>query len=325
MSAVPLSCFRQRALTMAEDEAEKAFFQAQAMNADSVDYNAAEEQGADSSDSDDYDPSKTLQDQYSAPLTDSKNSDLQDISSSDVAPSTSDPTKQSSLPREMDPNQQTSGTYPSQTPSRAESRASSSMPSSILPVQPKTRTIGGFVVEDDDEDDKGEAEYEPPAVLGGIEDVGTGSASMPQHSLSENANQTVSTSDVSLQPAAPELANSKDVSNSSYSPAPVPSQGDGSSSVPGQDLYNAHALQAGHVTDSPAPTPPSAATSAPRGRLPHDRVGILEDRIQEDPRGDIAAWLELIGEHRSRNKIESARETYERFFKVFPHAVRPSR
>lgn len=61
--------------------------------------------------------------------------------------------------------------------------------------------------------------------------------------------------------------------------------------------------------------------SASRGRLPHDRVGILQDRIDEDPRGDIPAWLELIAEHRNRNRLDNARETYERFLKVFPMAV----
>jgi cleavage stimulation factor subunit 3 len=65
----------------------------------------------------------------------------------------------------------------------------------------------------------------------------------------------------------------------------------------------------------------STTPTTSRARLPHDRVGILEDRIQLDPRGDTEAWLDLINEHRSRNRIENAREVYERFFKVFPTAV----
>lgn len=59
----------------------------------------------------------------------------------------------------------------------------------------------------------------------------------------------------------------------------------------------------------------------PKLRLPHDRVGILEDRIKEDPRGDLEAWQNLIGEHRKRGKIEDARKVYERFLAVFPSAV----
>ena len=71
-------------------------------------------------------------------------------------------------------------------------------------------------------------------------------------------------------------------------------------------------------TAEPTSTPNAAA---PRVRLPHDRIGILEDRIKEDPRGAVDAWLNLIGEHRKRGKIEDARNAYERFFQVFPSAV----
>ncbi|KAL3426355.1 cfia complex component [Phlyctema vagabunda] len=69
-----------------------------------------------------------------------------------------------------------------------------------------------------------------------------------------------------------------------------------------------------------APTPISN-TSFPKARLPHDKAGILEDRIKEDPRGDLEAWLSLISEHRNRNKLDDARTVYERFFKVFPTAA----
>ena len=69
-------------------------------------------------------------------------------------------------------------------------------------------------------------------------------------------------------------------------------------------------------------TTPASATAAPKARLPHDRIGILEDRIQADPRGDLDAWLTLISEHRQRGKLNDARKVYERFFEVFPSAVR---
>ena len=71
-------------------------------------------------------------------------------------------------------------------------------------------------------------------------------------------------------------------------------------------------------TTEPTVTP---NTAAPRARLPHDRIGILEDRIKEDPRGALDAWLNLIGEHRKRGKIEDARSAYERFLHGFPSAV----
>ncbi|KAL9044994.1 MAG: hypothetical protein Q9214_001910 [Letrouitia sp. 1 TL-2023] len=67
--------------------------------------------------------------------------------------------------------------------------------------------------------------------------------------------------------------------------------------------------------------PSSVSTAASRARLPHDRIGILEDRIKEDPRGDIDSWLSLIGEHRKRGKLDDARNVYERFFSIFPSAA----
>jgi cleavage stimulation factor subunit 3 len=74
------------------------------------------------------------------------------------------------------------------------------------------------------------------------------------------------------------------------------------------------------LTSLPSGSADSGPT-VPRARLPHDRVGILEDRIKEDPRGDLDAWLSLISEHRKRNKLDDARAVYERFFKIFPSAV----
>jgi len=85
-------------------------------------------------------------------------------------------------------------------------------------------------------------------------------------------------------------------------------------------------------TSIPQPTPVANAVpstlqpaSLPKARLPHDTTGILEDRIRDDPRGDLEAWLALINEHRKRNKLDDARAVYERFFKVFPQAVSPPR
>lgn len=294
---------------MAEEDAEKAFFQAQTMNADSVDYNTVEGQG-DNSDSDDYDPSSTLQDQYSATLTDSKQSENV---SSNLAPFDSNSPNETSLPHELNPDQQAGDAYP-QSIAQDETEASASMPSSTAPAQQNTKTIGGFVVDDEDEDenDKGDADYEPPAVLG-VEDVNT----MRQQPFSGNANQASSTPDVSFNESVPD-ASSKNVPNSSHSPSVSKTD---VSAAPGQSMYTSQALQPENTQESAAQTPTPDPTSTSRGRLPHDRVGILEDRIQEDPRGDIPAWLELINEHRSRNRIDNAREVYERFLKVFPFAV----
>lgn len=298
---------------MAEEDAEKAFFQAQTMNANTVDYGTVEGQDADNSDSDDYDPSKTLQDQYSASLTDPKQSENVHSSAAPFDPSSSNETSPS-----QDPNP-----VPETGDVPQDEEESASMPPSSSHVPQNTKTIGGFVVEDEeenevDEDDRGDTDYEPPAVLGA-----QGADTSAQQPLSGNANQAISTPDVSFNEPAQDPAGSKIVPNSSYSPSPA-SKNDVSAAGPGQSLYGSQALQPESAQESVAPTPTPDLSSTSRGRLPHDRVGILEDRIQEDPRGDTAAWLELISEHRSRNRIDNARETYERFLKVFPLAVSKS-
>jgi len=60
----------------------------------------------------------------------------------------------------------------------------------------------------------------------------------------------------------------------------------------------------------------------PKSRLPADVVGMLEDRIKDDPKGDTEAWFFLIEEQKRRHKIEDTRNTYERFLAIFPQAVR---
>ena len=77
-------------------------------------------------------------------------------------------------------------------------------------------------------------------------------------------------------------------------------------------------------TTAPARNPLASLQSAKRKRLPQDKVGQLEDRIALDAR-DADAWLALIAEHQAKGKISDARNTYERFFKVFPDLVRPRR
>lgn len=303
---------------MAEDDAEKAFFEAQAMSADSVDFGkTVKEQGADSSDDYDYDPSKTLQDEYSASLTDSKQSE--NVSSNDPSPSDSNPPQQTSFPPKMDPSQPGSDTVSSQTPPQSESRISASAP------QPKAKTIGGFVVDDEDEDEDedkgGDEEYEPPGLLGVEGNVDTTSVNVPQQSVSGNTNQSTSIPDVSFPDTGQESANAQTVSNSPYflSSAAVPAPSNETPTVLDQNTSQSDSAQA-----SAAPTPTPESPAASRGRLPHDRVGILEDRIHEDPRGDIPAWIELINEHKARSRIDSTREVYERFLKVFPFAVSTS-
>jgi cleavage stimulation factor subunit 3 len=79
--------------------------------------------------------------------------------------------------------------------------------------------------------------------------------------------------------------------------------------------------------NSIAPTPqPHTNKNAPPAyalpaRLPHDKVGQLEDRIKDDPKGDVDAWLALIQHYVDKEQYSTARDVYTRFFEVFPTAV----
>ena len=71
-----------------------------------------------------------------------------------------------------------------------------------------------------------------------------------------------------------------------------------------------------------APAREAAKPPQQKVRLPHDTVGKLEDRIEDDPKGDTDAWRSLIEEHKRQNRIDDVRKVYVRFFEVFPTAVR---
>ncbi|KAG0134433.1 hypothetical protein HOY82DRAFT_577307 [Tuber indicum] len=81
---------------------------------------------------------------------------------------------------------------------------------------------------------------------------------------------------------------------------------------------------------STAPAPVNAPTVVPVPRPVHkgneirlvkDIAGQLEDRIEEDPKGDIEAWLALIEEQRTKGNMDNVRAVNERFFVVFPAAA----
>lgn len=161
------------------------------------------------------------------------------------------------------------------------------------------RTVGGFIV--DDEDDEEEAN----GLNGSLSTAGTtqvaqaadNTFSTSEQSMSEKATQDTSVA----APAHSTVAAAQPISTSSLRSPVAASNPSGS----GTSLNM------------------SSQSSAPvsKTRLPQDRVGILEDRIAEDPRGDIDAWLSLIADYRGKNKFDDARKVYERFFQVFPSAV----
>ena len=92
-------------------------------------------------------------------------------------------------------------------------------------------------------------------------------------------------------------------------------------SVPATPSPNQSAPAKAPQPTTQAARPQKPASGGKRKRLPQDLVGQLEDRIAENSRGDVDAWLALIEEHRRKGKFVDAREVYERFFVIFPQAV----
>nr|POE92420.1 mrna 3'-end-processing protein rna14 [Quercus suber] len=195
-------------------------------------------------------------------------------------------------------------------------------PSATLP--PKPKTAGGFLLEDSDDEDE---EVHVPPQRNGFE--GAVSEATPDISSVASAHLTDT--------AAP--ANSSVTLNGSTSvPVPDPATVQVSPVLPNPPLHSDAAQ--GNMTATSASTPqpnstprPDAATAATMPqptnlqteaqptqakRLPIDRLGRLEDRVKEDPRGDIDAWVGLIDHHVQKGQLDSIRSTCERFFAYFP-------
>lgn len=309
---------------MADLDAEITFLSSmQAMNdtaeGDGLDGGAGEQQQSDEQSEEEYDPAQAVDNNFSMPHQVSVPNVLSppDTSLEHNPPDLTSPLQvMASMSKQGTPVTENPSTsfLSSQDPSRTGSRASIRTPANqSKPV--RSRNIGGFIVDDDsDEDTPAQS-----AALNGVSDVAGGSSNVLK-SLSHTPQPEISTPDVSISTTAQTQGDTALVQNSvsgsiSHLAAIVPDTValPNNAGTPKPDDTQP-ALQ---VT---APEPP-VTTAAPRVRLPHDRVGILEDRIKEDPRGDIDAWISLISEHRKRNKLEEARNVYERFFKVFPAAV----
>ncbi|ORY58753.1 uncharacterized protein BCR38DRAFT_352545 [Pseudomassariella vexata] len=115
-------------------------------------------------------------------------------------------------------------------------------------------------------------------------------------------------------PAAPSNTlkpNTDDVPSHTFSHSPLQQS---------NTMNDAAQVRNGHGV-SAVPAPQNQGTVPSKSRLPADVIGILEDRVNNDPRGDMDAWLSLIEEHRRRNMILETRAVYERFLKVFPQSA----
>lgn len=263
--------------------------------------------GADNSDSDDYDPSATLHEDYSVPFDASQ--EMSTTAPPNAFASVDIPVSHAS----------------STMNSAQDSTSANQFPSSNNTLQSQPRTKGGFVVDEDDDDDEYEDENDDENTKDILDVYETPDEpkldAMAPQSL---ANTSSSTAPVPIHDAVQSAVQGNPVSNGASGvvlPSNLPTSDvvvqRGSTVTP---LQTSSAPQANIVpiSNSVNATPASAG---PKTRLAHDTIGILEDRIKEDPRGDITAWLELIDEFKSRNKNEEVRRVYDEFFKIFPLAV----
>lgn len=206
-------------------------------------------------------------------------------------------------------------------PAKPASQLSSQVapPNPAISTQNQPRIVGGFEVDDDAEekdgspDEKDELDVYDPSV--GLDfDVPTPAPAVSLDRTSQSPEQ-----------------------ENGITPAPVQASGSpadiSSSALPfGADANAPRAAtptpaQSTALDPSAQPSPPrlnvngSVAPAVSKSRLAHDVVGILEDRIKDDPRGDTAAYLDLIEELKSRNKQDDARRIYDQYLSVFPLAV----
>ncbi|KAI1075980.1 hypothetical protein F5B20DRAFT_557755 [Whalleya microplaca] len=195
---------------------------------------------------------------------------------------------------EYDPESVTLTAAPAPAPAVERSASASSFRPSKKP-----KTTGGFIVDSSDDDDDAPIQNPTPAPNGLKPTPSAAPSWPPTHSPI---------------PQAP-------LQQSPLQQAPLQQAPLQQAAVPQNIASHTHAAQASNGPATPAVASNVAATVVSRSRLPADIVGVLEDRIKDDPRGDLEAWLALIDEHKRRHKIEDARAAYDRFLKVFPQAA----
>ena len=260
------------------------------------------------SDDDDYDPSATLTQDFSVPA---QNAQERSAASQSISNLPEDASAHHAL---LSPTQN----RPPFTPTAGDIVQ---YPTSKASAQTQPRLKGGFVIEDEDEEVE-EDEVKDGDVYDsadGMETPITAAVAAPQNSLN-----STDSPHVSIQGGVRASQRASSISNGA---SHVVSS---STAVPNGDALPrdstatpAHSLPNNQVKTVQTPSNAGIPASAfPKARLAHDTIGILEDRIKEDPRGDLEAWISLLSELRSRNKKDEVRRVYDRFFKQFPLAVR---
>lgn len=278
---------------MADMDAEMAFLEAQKQEYDpAADFSFAPEH-ADQDEEEEYDPDNA----FGEPQEEMRSASAQSVVDAEPANDTPQPADDSVL--QAPPTETSAAPTPQKQP----------------------RTKGGFV--DESEDDEDEVPVAKPKAGSALLNA-TGVSESPQRSVTlspknTHAPQVMPSISAQDQPvpgvqsppvAVPDIVSSLASAVVPNGGTPVP---DATKTGTSDHLNAAPASASASVTPLPV--------SLPKPRLPQDTVGRLEDRIAEDPRGDIEAWLGLIDDHRKRHKVEEARAVFERFFQVFPSAV----
>lgn len=215
------------------------------------------------------------------------------------------------------------------------------------------KTVGGFIVDDEDEEDQ-EAMAPPPSQLNGTEGAQPGLSAIAVSEAAQDipiASEPSQEDSAAVTSAAAQSAPLNGSSSTVYPPpvsnipaqasAPLvapsvsatslqsPTTEQGKQQPPAITSTTVSAVQSVAAT----PQPSSAAIMAPprtngsipptptTQRLPHDKVGQLEDRIKEDAKADTDAWRSLIQHYRDKGQFDGARKVYSRFLDVFPTAV----
>lgn len=216
-----------------------------------------------------------------------------------------------------------------------------SLPEPAAPEQPTApKTVGGFIIDDDDDEDEDEEDAPPaPSQLNGTDGANSGLgavavaeaqdvslASEPTQdtpAVPQNAGLNGSTATAPL--TIPTIASASDVVSAPSLPPAASDQGKALSPAQSQAPAPAPLGATESLAATPQPpaqtngnVPPTPITQ----RLPHDKVGRLEDRIKEDPKADTQAWWSLLQHYKDKDQIDKVREVYERFLQVFPQAVR---
>lgn len=303
----------------AEADAEAAFINSmQAKNNVAGSYEAtgaARQHKTDSISSDEYAPAQAVQSPDSNQTFSFDSSKHDALPAISIPPMTSNPAATAHLSLDTPATQARSQSEPT-------SRATSSSSSTENHPGPESDRNGNGPVPGDQEQGGGVEQYGTDGRLGIDRDV-----SDPASSLSNTSINRLSTKDVLIQNDVQDQSASAVIQNgapSNVSNHSVVSPDVGalpSIDFAAKSVRPASAAQIIETASSAVEHTTTPSIAAPRMRLPHDRIGILEDRIKEDPIGDLDAWLNLIGEHRKRGKLEDARKAYERFLGVFPTCV----